>query len=94
LNSQDTTQLLTLGNLWMREEISSFMNELNSQPWVALFEDAFMEFNRAKLVERIGKAEAAIDARLFDLRTDSDHHEERELISDAQRSLRFLRQSK
>ena len=70
------------------------MDRISCQPWAVLFESAFMEFDSAKLVERIGKAEAAIDVRLFDLRNDSDHHEERELISDAQRSLRFLRQSK
>jgi hypothetical protein len=66
------------------------MNKISSQPWATLFENAFMESNPANIFERIGKAEAAIDARLFDLRNDTDHHEERELIRDAQRSLRFL----
>jgi hypothetical protein len=70
------------------------MDKIGSQPWVALFENAFMESNATNLVNRIVIAEAAIDARLFDLRNDSDHHEERELIRDAQRSLRFLVQWK
>lgn len=67
------------------------MDEIRSQAWVACFESAFMELDAGRLPERIGKAEAAIDARLFTLRNDSDHHEERELISDAQRTLRSLR---
>jgi hypothetical protein len=70
------------------------MDKISSQPWVELFENAFMESNPTNILERIGKAEAAIDARLFAWRNDTNHHEERELISDAQRSLRFLRQSK
>jgi hypothetical protein len=53
-----------------------------------------MELDAKRLIVRIEKAEAAIDARLFALRHDSDHHEERELITDAQRTLRFLRQSR
>jgi len=51
-----------------------------------------MECSPTNLVNRIVIAEGAIDARLFELRNDSDHHEERELIRDAQRSLRFLQQ--
>ena len=70
------------------------MDEIRSQAWVSSFESAFMELDPTKLIERIGNAEAAIDARLFILRNDSDHHEERELITDAQRTLRALRQMK
>jgi hypothetical protein len=67
------------------------MNEMRSQAWVACLESAFMELDARKLIERIGTAEAAIDARLFALRNDRDHHKERELIADAQRTLRSLR---
>ncbi len=67
------------------------MNEIRSQAWVACFEGAFMEVDAKRLNERIESAEAAIDARLFALRNDSDHHEERELMTDARRTLRFLR---
>jgi hypothetical protein len=67
------------------------MDEIRSQVWVACLESAFMELDARKLIERIGTAEAAIDARLFALRNDSDHHEERELIADARRTLRSLR---
>ena len=70
------------------------MNEIRSQAWVACFESAFMELDPGRLIERIGLAEVAIDKRLFDLRNDSDHHEERVLITDAQRTLRSLRQMK
>jgi truncated hemoglobin YjbI len=67
------------------------MDDIRAQAWVACFESAFMELDPKRLMERIGMAEAAMDARLFDLRNDSDHHEERELITDAQRTLRSLR---
>jgi hypothetical protein len=70
------------------------MNEIRAQAWVACFESAFMELNAKRLNERIERAEAAIDTRLFALRNDSDHHEERELITDAQRTLRSLRHEK
>ena len=70
------------------------MNEIKSQAWVACFEAALMESDATKLNERIERAEAAIDLRLFALRHHSDHHEERSLITDAQRSLRSLRRIK
>lgn len=70
------------------------MNEVKAQAWVSCFEGAFMELDPKRLTERIGVAEAAIDARLFYLRNDSDHHEERQMISDAQRTLRFLHEMK
>jgi hypothetical protein len=69
------------------------MDEIRSQAWVASFESAFMELDSKRWMERIRIAEAAIDTRLFDLRNDSDHHKERELITDAQRTLRSWRES-
>ncbi len=70
------------------------MNEIKSQAWVACFEAALMELDAKRLNERIQRAESEIDARLLALRNDSDHHEERRLITDAQRSLRSLRRMK
>jgi hypothetical protein len=72
----------------------SIMDEINSQRWVACFESAIMELDPERLDARIGIAEAAIDMRLFDLKNDSDHHQERGLITDAQRTLRSLRHVK
>jgi hypothetical protein len=46
-----------------------------------------------RYTERVDAAEAAIHGRLRDLRYDSDHHEERQLMKDAQRTLSFLRRS-
>ena len=45
------------------------MNEIGSQAWVACFESAFMELDPKRLIERIDKAEAAIDTRLFNYGT-------------------------
>jgi hypothetical protein len=44
-----------------------------------------------QLIERVDATEAAIHGRLRDLQYDSDHHEERRLMEDAQRTLAFLR---
>ncbi|GAC1439418.1 MAG: hypothetical protein NVSMB58_36100 [Terriglobales bacterium] len=52
-----------------------------------------MEFEPKKLIERIDLAETAIKGRLQELRLDSDHREEQQLIQDAQGALKFLRRS-
>ncbi|MDP9158961.1 MAG: hypothetical protein M3O09_01865 [Acidobacteriota bacterium] len=62
-------------------------------PWAALYEGALLEFEPEKLIERIDCAETAIEQRLYDLRFDSNHHAERQMIQDAQGALRFLRRS-
>lgn len=69
------------------------MNAIMSQGWTNTLEDAFCEFDRKKLIERIGLAQAAIDGRLGDFQNDSSHHEERRLIAHALRTLRLLRSS-
>jgi hypothetical protein len=60
-------------------------------PWFDLYASAVLEVEPERLVERVDAAEAAIHGRLRDLQYDSDHHEERQLIEDAQRTLLFLR---
>jgi len=67
------------------------MNEASSQPWYQLYASAIVELDAKQLIERVTATEAAIDGRLHDLRFDSDHHEERILMDDAQLTLAFLR---
>ena len=67
------------------------MNEGKSQPWFELYSAAVLEVESDRLIERVDAAESAIHGRLRDLQYDSDHHEERQLIGDAQRTLSFLR---
>jgi hypothetical protein len=67
------------------------MNEGKSQPWYGLYASAVLELEPKQVIERVDAAEAAIHGRLRDLQYDSDHHEERQLIADAQRTLSFLR---
>jgi hypothetical protein len=67
------------------------MNEGKSQPWFELYSAAVLEVEPDRLIERVDAAESAIHGRLRDLQYDSDHHEERQLIGDAQRTLSFLR---
>jgi hypothetical protein len=67
------------------------MIECKSLPWFDLYASAVLEVEPKRLIERVDAAEAAIHGRLRDLQYDSDHHEERQLIEDAQRTLLFLR---
>jgi hypothetical protein len=67
------------------------MNEARSQPWYQLYASAVVELDPEQLLERMDAAEAAIRGRLQDLQYDSDHHEERQLMTDAQSTLRVLR---
>ena len=67
------------------------MDEAKSQPWYHLYAAAVVELDPKQLIERVDATEAAIHSRLRDLQYDSDHHEERQLIEDAQRTLVFLR---
>ena len=67
------------------------MDDAKSQPWYQLYGATVVELDPKRLIERVDATEAAIHARLQDLQYDSDHHEERQLIRDAQRTLAFLR---
>jgi len=69
------------------------MNEAKSQPWYQLYASAVVELDAKQLIKRVNETEAAIHGRLRDLQYDSDHHEERQLIEDAQRTLALLRRS-
>ena len=63
-----------------------------SQPWYRLYASAVVELDHKRLIERrVEATEAAIHGRLRDLQYDSDHHEERQLIADAQHTLALLR---
>ena len=67
------------------------MNEAESQPWYQLYASALVELDPNHLIERVETTEAAIHRRLRDLQYDSDHHEESQLIADAQHALAVLR---
>lgn len=67
------------------------MHEAESQPWYQLYAVAVIELDPKRLIECADATEAAIQGRLRDLQHDSDHHKERELMEDAQRTLKFLR---
>lgn len=69
------------------------MDEAKSQSWYQLCSAAVIELDPKQLIDRVDAAEAAIHGRLRDLRYDSDHHEERQLMEDALRTLAFLRRS-
>ena len=65
--------------------------DAKSQPWYRLYAAAVLELEPKRVIECVDEAEAAIHGRLQDLQHDSDHHDERQLIESAQRTLSFLR---
>jgi len=67
------------------------MDQIKSQSWYQLCAAAVIELDPKLLIERVDVAEAAIHGRLRDLQYDSDHHEERQRMEDAQRTLALLR---
>ena len=67
------------------------MSDSTSQPWYALYAATMVELDHKLLLKRMEATEAAIQARLHDLRHDSDHHAERQEIDDAIRNLTLLR---
>src|ERR1700686_3329493 len=67
------------------------MNEGKSQLWYRLYASAVIELDPKQFIERVDASEAAIHGRLQDLQHDSDHHEERQLMADAQHTLALLR---
>jgi hypothetical protein len=67
------------------------MNDCETQPWYQLYASAVVELDPKQLIGRVNATEAAIHGRLRELQYDSDHHEERQFMEDAQRTLAFLR---
>jgi hypothetical protein len=67
------------------------MIKAKCEPWFEVYASAVLELESERSIELVDAAEAAIQARLRELQYDSDHHEERQLIKDAQRTLTFLR---
>jgi len=62
--------------------------------WQTSLQDAILEFDREKLVEKIQKVETTVFERLQELSSDSDHHGERQAIADAFSTLRVLKKDK
>jgi hypothetical protein len=75
------------------KEAEEYMNEATSQSCCQLYASAIVELNRKQLLQRMDATEAAIQGRLRDLQYDSDHHEERQMMGDAQCNLAFLRRN-
>jgi hypothetical protein len=65
--------------------------ELKYPKWEREFQEAVLELNREKLVEKIQDFETAIFVRLQELKFDSDHHSERQAIDDALATIRALK---
>jgi hypothetical protein len=65
--------------------------ELKYPKWQAPLQEAILEFDREKLIEKIQKVETVVFERLQELSSDSDHHGERQAIADALSTMRVLK---
>jgi hypothetical protein len=70
-----------------------FPYALRFPEWEAQYKTALVETNHDKLPKFIAAAETAIFSRLQGLAGNADHGEERLAMSDALRTLRFLKVS-
>jgi hypothetical protein len=62
--------------------------------WQPEFQEAVVEVDRKKLIEKIQKFETAVFVRLQELKSSSDHHAEREAIADAASTIAALKKNK
>jgi hypothetical protein len=93
LQSEHPTIVFLFSFQYGFEEMRFRVNDGKSQPWYRLYASAVLELESKQVNKRVAAAEAAIHGRLRDLQYDSDHHEERHLMEEAQRTLEFLRRS-
>jgi len=68
--------------------------ELKYPKWERQFQEVVLELNGEKLVAKIQTLETAIFVRLQELKSDSDHHTERQAIADALSTIRVLKKNK
>lgn len=68
--------------------------DLKYPKWEPEFHEAVLEFDRTKLDEKIQKFETAVFARLQELSSDSDRHDERQAITDAASTIVALKKDK
>ena len=70
------------------------MNDLRYTQWQASFVDAITEIDSQKLAVKVEKVEGTIFDRFQALSSDSNHHEERQALTDAVATLRILKRDK
>ena len=65
--------------------------ELKYPKWQGEFQEAIIELDREKLLEKIQKFKTAIFVRFQELASSNDHHDERQAIHDALSTIRALK---
>jgi hypothetical protein len=68
--------------------------QLKFPEWQAPLQEVVLEFDGAKLPEKVQKVEAILRDRLYELSRNSDDHLEREAIQDALNILRVIKREK
>jgi hypothetical protein len=68
--------------------------ELKYPSWQIYLQEAILEFDREKLLEKIRQIEATIFERLQALPSDTDHNDERQALADATPILRMLKKER
>jgi hypothetical protein len=62
--------------------------------WQLAYEAVLQETDTRTLFKLVEVAEAAVRTRLAELRTNSNHHSERQVISEALANLRFVKKER
>ena len=68
--------------------------ELKYPKWQSEFEEAIVEFDPAKLTEKIKQFELAVFVRVQELACNSDHHDEKQAMADALATIRDVKRDK
>ena len=68
--------------------------ELKYPKWQHEFQEAVVELDGEKLIEKIHKFETAVFVRLQELASSSDHHDERQAMTDAASTIVVLKRDK
>jgi hypothetical protein len=67
------------------------VSDLEFPEWQRPYIEALMEFDKQKLIERVGLAETAILSRLSAIKISAESRTEAQALEDAPRGLGFLR---
>ncbi len=69
-------------------------SELKYPSWQSPLQEAILEFDPETLAEKIQEVETLMFERLQEISSESDHHAERQALSDATTILRRLKKAK
>ena len=78
----------------MASDDTSLRTSGHTAPWQQAYEAVLKETDTKALFKLVEIAEAALRTRLAELKGSSDHHSERQAISEALANLRFVKRER